>query len=378
MTLTATYDKAELLGVLTLLKVTSAGAKSTLTSLTHVYFDKVWAFSYDGQHLSRVPFPSDLALSAPLATLLALTNTAKGKTITATQSSEGTVEWRGGRSRGAWDTLNPKEWPVHMEVFSEFAEETSVDNQSLATAIRAVIPCVSEVASPDDHVRTPGILLKVNSKRVFACATDNTRAGMAFRTGVFVKQDPIIVPSSFSKILKSAPPDGLQFYQSDNWAGLRFAEGYEVFTRLIAMVEGADYGYGILSKVATPQHKIVVDDAFMEAVKAISDLGKAVQLTITCNNGLVELCGRCKEPNIELDLPGGAMTLADGAEASAAPDACYTVVASHLLRLLSPDSSIYFAEFCHNDIVLVDAHGANFVVSTITEHKTKQVESEES
>jgi hypothetical protein len=374
------FDKNALVSILTLLKVTSAGGRSTLVPLTHVYFDGQWAFSYDGQHVTRVPFASALKISAPLASLLALATNGKSKKLSVTLSENGSLEWKCGRNRGRWESLQVQEWPLHMDVFELFTQQsTSPEDQALATAMRAVIPRVAEVASPDDHARTPGILVKVNSKQVFACATDNIRVGMAYVTGTHTKAPAIGVPGSFAKVLKNAPVDGLQLYQSENWMGLRFSEGHEVFSRLIALVDGQDYGVSLLRRLSPSAYRIVVDDAFVLAVKSINDLGKDVRMTITVEQGQVFLQGKSKIPQAELDLETVMMTRADVADSSdeELPNISATFYATHLLKLLTPDASVYLIDSDVGPVALIDGHGAHFVVGAISEDAPTPIAEEE-
>ncbi len=335
----ASFDKAKLFSVLTLLKATVAGPKSDIPALTHVCFDGEWAFTYSGTHMSRVRFESPVTTSAPLATLLSLVSLAKGSTVSITVKSTSEQEWRCGRNAARLEVIPKSAWLLTMDLFAEFTQlEESDDNRALATAMRAVIPRVAEVAAGDDDVRTPGIKVRVTPKRVIACATDNLRAGVAYVPGAFSKSEPFVISESFTKILRAAPVDGLQCYQSENWCGFRFADGYEIFTRTLGMPSDVDYGTAILSKTVLPAHKIVVDEAFVSAVKSINDLGDRVMLTIQTEGGNVFLFGKSTKPARELDLQAGVVMPASADVTDAPDDVSATMLTSHANKLCHIDA----------------------------------------
>lgn len=367
-----TFAKPVLLAALTKLKTTSAGAKTSLSELNHVYFDGTWAFTYDGQHMSRVPFASDFVGSAPLISLSALLTNSPSKNVKAKVSEDTNVRWQCGRSHGTFATLPNDSWPIRMEPFdTQFPPEDSDDNRALADAIRSVIPRVVDVAGGDtDGSRSPGICLRVSETTVAACAQDNIRAGLSYVTGKFEKRKTIAVYGAFVKVLKNCPVDGLQFYCSENWMGLRFAEGYEVFARTLDVgfksksnPSGTDYGYKLVAGAEPNSYAINVDDAFIQAVKSLHELGKDVEISIILQSGALTLFGQTQEPAAEMSLSLGEVRMLEADEDP--PSDEVTFCSSHVIKLLTHDSRIHIVETECGKVLLIDAHGARFIVALI-------------
>lgn len=366
------FDRSDFLTMLEKLKHTCAG-RSQVTGLNHVFFDGVFAFTYDGVHLSRMRCHSDIRTSAPLASLVALAQNG-GKTIEVKVEDEGNL-WKSGRSRVRAESIPESAWQIRMDMFS--SENFEDDSSTAATAIRAVLPRVYEVAATEDASQYPGVLVKFSGKRCYACATDNIRAGISFVSGSFTKREGFVVPASFAKVVQSTPGEVQSFFRNENWVGFEFNDAYEIFSRLIQYEESENPGYGfeIFRNLEWPAYRIKVDDKFIAAAKSIAAMGDDAVMTIAVEDGGIFLDGSTKKPPSEMRLTvGQTPSLLDGEGNPIKSDDEQFVMmendrvrfhVKHALKLFHPDATLAFASE-PVPVLAIDAHGAFYIVSLIS------------